>query len=350
MKRTISMIIRVLLVNCMVVCANLAVAQLEAYPEIYPNLPFNLAKVAELGYMKCTVWRGIYTAADGDQSGVMWSSPVEESYQYQRYVFPDGKMETITVYQPNGDKKSTMEFFYKQNLLSAVEKLAYDSLQTSTLDFTYAYFYKHDGFPFQRVKMYGHPNKSVRLLDEFEFDSLNRVVRQKTTAVGSSPQMDSLVGLKDKEQKLTLTEYTDSTLSRRAYKNLYVLLNDKKTFLNPNKQAAITKVRNSRGKVLFTIDYKYSNGKLSQKLHWVMRELTTLKSPLKAEEKLKKKKKRKKKNKIEATVVAQTPKTLGRPEIYKIEYFMYSKDGILERHIIEEGGTQTILEYTYFTE
>ncbi|BDS13498.1 hypothetical protein [Aureispira anguillae] len=348
MKKTIPMIIKMLLINGMIWTVNLVHAQLGMYPEIYPPLPFDLAKVTEFGNNKCTVWKGIYKMDTGDESGSIWSIPIEASHQYQRYVFPDGKMTMISTYVPIGDKQWTMEFFYKQDLLSAIEKLVYDSLQNSKLDFTYAYFYQHNGIPFQRVKMYGHPNKSVRLLDEFEFDSLTRVIRQKTTAVGNSPQMDSLVGLKDKEKRLAITEYTPNAESYQVYQNLYALINDKKTFLDEEGNAVITKVRNSSGKILFTIDYKYEGGRLAKKLHWVMRETERAEPPEEKEFSTKKKKK-KKKTKVQEVKV-NLPVSPPKPEIYKLEYFAYTEEGLLETHIIEEDGIQTVFEYTYFEE
>lgn len=365
MKKTIREIIKWVLVVNVIGYVNTIQAQVALYPDVYPTVPFNLKKAADLGNNKCSIWKGTYQKGADDRSGEIWTNPIEYSYQYQRYEFVEGKMSLVSTYVPSGFRKWSMEFFYKQNLVSAVEKLNYDSLQNASLDFTYAYIYEHDGTPFQRVKMYGHPNKSVRLLDEFQFDSLNRVVRQKTTAVGYSPHMDSLVGLLDKEKLLTVTEYTDSTFARRVYKNLYENTEDRKTFLDETGQAVITQVRNSSGKILFTIDYKYNNNQLLQKIHWVMREPTVRAKIPKEEEKVVVKKKKKKKKasqklttsprSLEASgsnegVVNRVRSLPPRPEVYKLEYFTYNSEGLLEMHIIEEDGVQTILEYTYFSE
>lgn len=355
MKKTIREIIRWFVLGSML-CSSTLQAQMDRYPEVYPTLPFDLAKMTELGYNKCSIWKGTYKKGADDQSGELWMNPIQESHQYQRYEFVSGKMSMLSTYFSSGFKKWSMEYFYKDNLTSAIEKLNYDSLQEASLDYTYAYIYEQDGTPFQRVKMYGSPNKSIRVLDQFEFDSLNRVVRQKTTAVGHSPHMDSLIGLLDKEKLLTVTEYTDSTFFRRIYKNLYEITNDKKTFLDESGQAVITQLRNSSGRILFTIDYKYSDNRLVQKIHWVMREVTRV---AKAEEKtpIVKKKSNKKlvkkkagKRKTEEEKVVKTPSLPPRPEVYKLEYFRYNDEGLLEMHITEEDGVQTILEYTYFTE
>jgi hypothetical protein len=364
MKKTIREIIKWFLVASVVWNVPAIQAQVAIFPEVYPSVPFNLAKAAELGNNKCSIWKSTYQKGAEDRSGETWVTPIQYAHQYQRYEFVEGKMSLVSSYFPSGFRKSSMEFFYKDNLVSAVEKLNYDSLQKSSLAFTYVYIYEHDGTPFQRVKMYGHPNKSIRLLDEFKFDSLNRVLRQKTTAVGYSPQMDSLVGLLDKEKLLTITEYTDSTFARRVYKNLYENTKDEKTFLDEAGQAVITQVRNSAGKILFTIDYKYDNNQVAQKIHWVMRE-PTLNSRVVEEEEIVAKKKQKKKKSSQK--LKTSPRTLEasssggvgtnkvpplppRPEVYKLEYFTYNSDGLLEMHITEEDGVQTILEYTYFSE
>jgi hypothetical protein len=365
MKKTIEEIIKwVFLIN-LVLNVNTAQAQVALYPEVYPSVPFNLKKATELGNNKCSIWKGIYQKGTEDRSGEMWTKPILDAHQYQRYEFIEGKMSLVSTYFQSGFKEWSLEFFYKENLVSAVEKLNYDSLQNTSLAFTYAYKYEHDGTPFQRVKMYGHPNKSVRLLDQFVFDSLNRVVRQKTTAVGYSAQMDSLVGLLDKEKRLTVTEYTDSTLARHVYKNMYENTEDKKTFLDETGQAVITQVRNSSGKILFTIDYKYDNNQLTQKIHWVMREQSVNPKISPEEEKTtgnqkKKKKKASNKKKVsprtlkasnnEVQKIKKTPTLPPKPEVYKLEYFTYNLDGLLEMHIVEEDGVQTILEYTYFSE
>lgn len=365
MKKTIGEIIKWLFVFNVVLSANMTQAQVTLYPDVYPSVPFNLVKATKLGNNKCSIWKGMYQKGADDRSGETWSTPIEDAHQYQRYEFIEGKMSLISTYFLSGFKEWSMEYFYKENLVSAVEKLQYDSLQNTHLDFTYIYKYEHDGTPFQRVKMHGYPNKTVRLLDQFEFDSLNRVVRQKTTAVGYAPQMDSLVGLLDKEKRLRVTEYTDSTLARRVYKNMYENTKDEKTFLDENGQAVITQVRNSSGKILFTIDYKYDNNQLTQKIHWVMREPATNSiipketEPTEGKEKKKKKKAPKKLKTSPRTLKASNgetkkpekrPSLPPKPEIYKLEYFTYNTDGLLEMHITEEEGIQTILEYTYFSE
>lgn len=368
MKKTIGEIIKWVFIVNVVLNVNLTQAQVALYPAVYPSVPFNLAKATELGNNKCSIWKGMYQKGADDRSGETWTNSIEEAHQYQRYEFIEGKMSLVSTYFLSGFKEWSIEFFYKENLVSAVEKLNYDSLQNTSLDFTYVYKYEHDGTPFQRVKMYGHPNKSIRLLDQFEFDSLNRAVRQKTTAVGSSPQMDSLVGLLNNEKLLTITEYTDSTFARRVYKNMYENTKDEKTALDVAGQAVFTEVKNSSGKILFTIDYKYENNQLTQKIHRVMREQTaSVALPSEVVPAKKKKEKTKKKKQKASSKLKTSPRTLEasasaikkaekmpslppKPEIYKLEYFRYNIDGLLEIHIIEEDGVQTILEYMYFSE
>lgn len=366
MKKTIGEIIKWVFMVNVILNVNTTQAQVALYPAVYPSVPFNLAKATELGNNKCSIWKGMYQKGANDRSGETWTNSIEDAHQYQRYEFIEGKMSLVSTYFLSGFKEWSIEFFYKENLVSAVEKLNYDSVQNTSLDFTYVYKYEHDGTPFQRVKMYGHPNKGVRLLDQFEFDSLNRAVRQKTTAVGYSLQMDSLVGLQNDEKLLTITEYTDSTFARRVYKNMYENTKDEKTALDVAGQAVFTQVQNSSGKILFTIDYKYENNHLTQKIHRVMREQTASVELPSEVVPVKKKKKKKKKQKassklktsprtLEASAsaikkVEKMPSLPPKPEIYKLEYFTYNVDGLLEMHITEEDGVQTILEYTYFSE
>ena len=145
-------------------------AQLHQFPAIYPALPFEIQKASALGYNKCTVWEGIYRKTESDQSGYIWSTIEQESHQSKKFVFFEGVLDIVSNYAPSGDKVWTMEYFYKQGLLSAIERLSYDSLQESSLEYAYAYLYRFDSIPFQRVKMFGFPNKKLRLLEEFDFD------------------------------------------------------------------------------------------------------------------------------------------------------------------------------------
>ena len=351
MKKTImEMNSKYLLLWCCLWMCTTATAQWKEYPDIYPPLPFDLNLATELGNIKCIIWKGTYAKTEGDVTGSMWSNTIENSYQYQRYVFPEGNMDMISSYIPSGDKEWTMEVFYKQGHLSAIEKLKYDSLQESSLDCAYSYFYQRDSTPFQRVTLFGWPYKDIRLLDEFVFDSLNRMIRQKTTAVGKSPYMDSLVGLKDKEKFLTLTEYGDLTLSRRVYKNLYVIMSDSKIFYDTRGFPKYEEIRNADGKILITIKYiTDAAGRVIRKTHWVTREPAVKEAPKEENEKKKKKKKPKKADEA-ATIDVNVPLEEPKPEVYKLEYFTYTAEGLLEKHIIEENGIQTVLEYTYFTE
>jgi len=348
MQMTIKTVILALLIVPLVVCG-----QVQKYPHVYPEMPFDLAQVAAPGNTKAVVWKSMYKQAEGDEPGFTWSTPLEESYRYQRYVFPDGKMEMATTYIPNGDKLWSMEYFYRQGLLSAIERLSFDTLQESKMEYNYIYHYTAEDIPFQCVKTFGYPNKNLRLLNQFVIDSLNRVVRNKTTVVGFSPHMDSLVGLKDKETKLTLRTYGDSTFAYRVYKNLHTVLKDETTFYNDQKQAIRTEVRSSAGKILVTIYYEYEGDRVVKKVHWVTREMVQAapEEEPEADKKKKTKKKKKKKGKeeeeIKAPIIVDGP---IQPEIYKIEYFSYTTEGFLETHMIEENGIQTVFEYSFFTE
>ena len=320
-------------------------AQLRKFPEIYPSLPFNISQVADQGNSKCSLWKGIYKKTKNDKSGVIWTNAIVESHQFQKYFLPDGKMDMITTYNSYGDKVQRMEFFYKQGFLSAIETLNYDSLQKSHLDHAYHYFYKADSVPFQRVKMFGHPNKKLRLLDELTFDTLNHLIRIKRTAVGFSPYMDSLAGMESGEKILTLTEYEDSTVSIRKYKNLHNILSDKKSFYNYEGNIERTEIRNSKGDLTEIIDYEYTNGKLSKKVYSCIDKIT---KPILVPENQVKKKKSKQINR--KSTKEDVPEIESKPKYYKVEFYTYNTDGLLETHIIEENLIQTVFEYTFFVD
>jgi len=348
-------------------CPTLMLGQQQAYPGVYPDLPFDLALATEKGYNKTTVWYGTNAKGEGDESGFPWSKEIIISYQYQRFKYFGGKMQIAITYDENGDKLETQEYFYRDNLLSAIEVLSYDTLFQSHFDYSWVYVYYDNRKPFQRVKQHGFPNKRVRLLNEFKFDEQNRVVRQKTTAVGVGPDMDSLTGgLHDKEVRLTTNEYSDTTHLLQTFRDLYKIEEESIDYYNDEGLVAYTEVKNSGGQLIVRIDYEYEGDNCIKKIHHVFNKPTLPESE--AEDDDKKKKKKKKpfnlseigeiaENVEEApqdtsTTTAEEPLLLDQPQqkMYKVEYFTYDEDGLIATHIIEEEGIQTVFEYTHFSE
>lgn len=329
-------------------------AQWQQFEAAYPEWPFSIEQVMATGNNKCSVWKSSYQKAEGDESGQVWMTPVVDAHQYQRYQFSDGKPAMVSTYLPSGNKLETMEYFYRDNLLSAIEVLEYDSLQESKVKYALQYlYYKEKDAPAQRTKIFGPPNTRVRVLDEFEFDEQYRLVRQKSTVVGYSPYMDSLLGLQSDEKYLISAQYEDSITTKKLFKDLHVILDDRKTFLDADKKPMLTEVRNAKGQKLWTIDYQYEGDKLVKKTYWVRRTVPIAQEGdnTAAIEKGKKRKAQKaKKNKKEETKQVMPPTKLLEPAIYKVEYFRYNEDGLLEQHLTEEGGQQTVLEYSYFME
>ena len=195
-----------LLVGLLLSATEGTTAQWQNYKAAYPVWPFSIAKVMETGNNKCSVWKSRYQRAEGDESGQLWTTPIGDAYQYQRYQFSEGKPAMASTYVPSGNKLETMEYFYRDNLLSAIEVLAFDSVQNSKMKYALQYlYYKKNDAPAQRTTLYGHPHSKVRVLDEFEFDEQYRLTRQKSTVVGASPHMDSLLGLQANEKRLILS-------------------------------------------------------------------------------------------------------------------------------------------------
>ena len=222
-------------------------------------------------------------------------------------------MRKHTKYYPNGDKLLTEEYFYRNNVLKATELLTYDTLQESKSAGGYVYIYYDNGKPFQRVRLFGFPNKNVRLLDEFKFEN-QKVVRQKTTAVGYGPDMDSLLnGMKDKDVLIQSYQYKDTMYAKQIFKDLYKLQEESETYYDADGYPKKTIVTNTAGKVIVRIEHEYSDGQCTKKVHWVPQSEN------------------------------------NELVVYKTEYFTYD-EGLISMHIIEENGVQTVLEYTHFAE
>lgn len=374
MKKIIYCVINGLLLGLLLLFSTSVKAQLLDYPAVYPSLPFDLAKAQEMGYNKCTVWKGQYQRTEEDESGIMWTTVAEESYQYQRYIFGDQKVDKVITYIPSGDKLWSMEYFYRKGesridingqakenlgnrkeLLSAIERLEYGEEQIGRKGYTMAYYYRPDNTPFQRVTMYKATGGDIRVLDEFELDTLGQLKRKRTTAVGRSPHMDSLVGLNDGEKRLTIVRKTDSTLVEQVYENLNTVLDDRETHLNDEGLALQTVVRNSNGEMLMLIDYQYEAARLYKKQYWVIKRPPAPEKRELTKKELRQKRREERKDpeaflKAAAAAAEEEPVVSTKPELYKVEYFEYDEDGLLIQHIVEENGVQVIWEYTYFSE
>lgn len=350
---------------------------LEQYKEIYPYVPFSIAKADASGYSKCAVWKAVYQRAEGDESGILWSKDTIPGYRYERYEFFSGKPQFYTSYTPENKKIQSMEYFYRNELLAAIEVMRYDSTQDKSLDYVTKYSYrsldttKHmsrsiegeafarkrmplrsdQAAPAQRIREYGAPYQTVRLLDEFDFDKKYRLRRLKTAVIGYAPKMETRLGWAMDEKRLLSVYYTDTSSHRKMMRNMHQLLEDRESRLNEAGQPTHTKVYNARGEQLWTIDYAYDEeGRLQKKTHWVryVPLQTVAKATVDDTPKKAKRKRAKKKTPEPPPVVAILPP--AEPVVYKIEYFSYTPEGLLEQHIVEEKNRQTVLDYSYFNE
>ncbi len=295
--------------------SNSSHAQLLEYTAMFPEFPFDFAESVNAGNNKTTVWLSTAAQTEGDESGQLWSKALTAAHQYQRYEYIGDKMQLISQYDSIGDKMWSEEYFYKNNLLSATERLEYDSLQNPKKAGGFVYLYYKSGRPFQRVQLFGFPNNEVRLLCEFKFNAQKQVLRQKTTAIGYGPGMDSLLhGMKNKEVATIVYEYRDSIISTQKFKNLYLLDLDILTICNQDSKPIKSTATNAAGKLQWIIQYEYESGLCSKKTVW---------NPSKTE-----------------------PKEL---EVTKVEYFSYD-NGLIQTHIIEQNKIQTTLEYSHFAE
>lgn len=287
-------------------------AQVEQYTEIYPALPFSLEKAKAQSYVRATVWIDHYSKGEEDESGSIWSNPVGDSYQYERYAFMDGILESITRYKPDGYKLMMYEYFYQKGLLAAIDKLSYDSLEESSTDYSYIYFYKNDGTPFQKVKQFPK-YRGLRVLHDFNFDNNHRISREKIAVTGTAPKMDSLVGMKANEKTLVLTGYDKDTKTITTYENMYKIVKKEKIIYNPEGSPLKSEISDADGNVVMIIDYDYENGQLTKENHVLPTE--------------------------EEGIIH-----------LKTIFYVYDSEGLIESIIIEKENMQTVYSYTYATE
>ncbi|MCP4442155.1 MAG: hypothetical protein GY810_24860 [Aureispira sp.] len=286
-------------------------AQVAKYKDIYPSLPFSLKKANDLGYIRAIVWIDHYSKAEEDESGTIWSNPVGESYQYEKYAFMDGILEDITRYKPDGFRLMTYEYFYQKGLLAAIDKLSYDSLEESHIDYSYIYFYKNDGTPFQKVKQFPK-YRGLRVLHDFTFDEKHRVSREKIIATGMAPKMDSLIGMKPNEKTLVLTGYEKDTKIITTYENMYKIVKTEKIIHNTDSLPMKSEISDTDGNLVIVIDYDYEGDQLVKENHVL-------------------------------------PTEDGIIHL-KTMFYTYTEDGLIESVIIEKGTMQTVYSYSYAEE
>lgn len=362
---------------------------LERYEELYPTWPFSVAQADAANYSKCSVWKTVYRQTAGDVSGEPWMQDTIPGYRSDRFDFFGGKPRVSTSYTPDNNKIQSMEYFYQNGVAAAIEVKAYDSLnQDGWVDYVIKYSYHYldtngqpsraslgeafqrklgeeedrsdQAVPAQRIREYVTRFRGVRLLDEFDFDTLYHLRRLKTTVVGYAPQMETKLGWKADEKRLLTINYTDTSRSLKVMRDMRLILEDRHTLLDEAGRPYKALVRNAQGEHLFTIDYAYDEeGRLIKKTHWVRPFVPKVQTPEPEEPSKKAKRKQKKAPQSDVApteeVAVVSPRATpvqapALPVVYKVEYFTYTPEGLVERYISEEKGLQTVLEYSYFNE
>lgn len=317
--------------------------QVSHFKDAYPALPFDLAKARELGYINCFVWKGVNRYADGDHSGEIWSTTEIPSYQYESYMFISHELDEYKLYDTKGDKMISAEYFYREGLLSAIEYLSYDSLQNKSLDHSIAYFYQKDSTPLQSVTTYPFPNNRLRYLQVFRIDSSDRVRRIKSSLAGYSKDSVSINGLRIGDQKLKVFRYNDSIQKVIEYKDLYNIEIEKTTYLTDDGQLLFETLKNASGNFI----------ELSQFSHEEENKLTKLIFRTFSEQHLKFNLLNDSialNNELELKYFMQNDKDFFKGLVDRIEYFFFNDEGLPEKYIIEEDQTQTVFEYSFYSD
>lgn len=296
------------LLSVVLFLTNKSRAQEIAYLEMYPNIPFNVVKASELGFIKSSSWLNINRRTSGDKTGTFWSESIK-SYNSKNYEYFEGDMQMMYEYNEKNQRIRSEEYFYKDSLLTAVERLSYDSVGNRRVQNAFIYLYYDDGTLFHRVTEFGPPNHKIRLVDQFKIDTLGQVMNQRMTVSGDGPHIDSITGgLTHGDKRLIVRELTDSTERIVVFKNLYSIKEEYRSVLNKDGSLKFKEKLNADGSVMYRILFTYSDAGYCQSKRFLD----------------------------------------DKDHLFQIEYFNYNEEGLLETHITERGERQIYIEYSYY--
>jgi hypothetical protein len=157
---------------------------------VYPEYPIDVWAAAKAEYTRITQYKEVYHKDEMDESGLVWSIPVE-NYQSAVWILAGKNVENFTAYTPENQRLRRSDYYYKDGKLSAIDEMRFDTAQKDKLLYTDIYVYEHDGRPFQRVRQYAK-DKHLREICSFRFDTQNRLVKSRVEYTGTASKTQTL--------------------------------------------------------------------------------------------------------------------------------------------------------------
>lgn len=364
--------------------------QIDYYDHLYPALPFDVHKVIRLGYDECTEDLVVYKHTEGAVSGEIWSEELTPQYRSRKAKFLGNAIETWSAYDAENNPKWELIYNYdsishynpwadagkdqsalyedKARLVSVIERFLFrEEDGTPYRDRFWKYYYEGN-LPFRKVEQIdSFPDLSLVYMPDF--DKEGNLVYEKVAAKGTHSRMESILGLgykcermhywstsdtmqtvqtiekkrklkrygrkvktpkpkkpKYKKQrksinslgytkKIKVEKYKRPKTSKKGYYEEFFeqrIVYEERTKLNKDKKPLKTFYYDDKGTLLMHSAYTYEEGLLKKIIHY---------QHIEGEE---------------------TPK-----EVQK-EYFKFNYQGLLQEHILEEGGKQIVRTYDYY--
>jgi hypothetical protein len=274
---------------------------------VYPEYPIDVWAAAKAEYTRITQYKEVYHKDEMDESGLVWSIPVE-NYQSAVWILAGKNVETFTAYTPENQRLRRSDYYYKDGKLSAIDEMRFDTAQKDKLLYTDIYVYEHDGRPFQRVRQYAK-DKHLREICSFRFDTQNRLVKSRVEYTGTASKTQTLALIGTGKQSINW-EYGGQSIRRGVYHNYNELI-ESQDYTFENNQLKQVRTYTEHLSLKNTIEYEYQDGRLYKSID----------TPAPAPD-------------------AEAPKST-------VSYYFYTEDGFLERHLIEHENTQTVYVYSY---
>ena len=279
------------------------------------DLLLDVQLLANTDYTDISVWKQKSTQQGDNLSGELWTNTFYQ-YQYALFNIEKGRIARLTLYEPNGDIQKRYDFYYLDNLLSAIDEMKIDEKGKDLLICTTIFFYEKSGRIFQQVRTFPR-EQGFREIMAYSFDTENKLIQTKVAYTGTPKQAQTLARLGNGLELISY-EYYGEKRTINTYKNYNTLI--KSLQYNTKEELNVygmNYVLEKKSKITY-------QGDLIKQI-----ESTVLSMP-----------------------TADVMQTFA-PELFplqEVQYFNYNDNHLILNHITEIGGEQIAYSYNYRAE
>lgn len=296
---------------------NSVKAQFDQVHAFFKNygLNFDLPAIGQANYTELSIWKQKAQGGEYDESGQVWSNTAYQ-YQYATCSFEDKKVAKITLYDETGKILKRFDFYYLDNLLSAIDEMIIDEKAKDVLICTHIFFYEKSGLPFQKVRTFAK-EANFREITAFSYNAEKKLIQSKVSYVGHPKHALTLANLGEGLQLISF-EYLGEKTIINTFKNYNTLIKSEQ--YNGKEELNVYGLNNIiEKKSIIAYD-----GDLITKVKSQVFNLQVEPTEL---------------------AVATDPVTP-----LELQYFYYNEDKLLQTHITELFNEQVVFNYNYYKE